>query len=170
MAAAIPGSAAMLSSSSSLSREARTSTFDTQLASSIVEDACRQCGVSMHTLATLAFAFLLAECMQTTDVCFGQVLSLRSDVHDAVDVLGPMLNTIPTRVKLQASSFDAQLESLQQTVDAARPHRHAPLRSIAVEHQRTHNSTAPLVEALLDVQQHAANDQHPIQRLNQRCC
>ena len=162
MAAAIPGSAAMLSSSASISREARTSTFDTQLASSIAEDVCRQCGVSMHTLATLVFAFLLAECMQTTDVCFGQVLSLRSDVHDAVDVLGPMLNTIPTRVKLQASSFDAQLESLQQTVDAARPHRHAPLRSIAVEHQRTHNSTAPLVEALLDVQQHAANDQHPI--------
>ena len=31
-----------------------------------------------------------------------------------------------------------------------------------MEHQRTHNSTAPLVEALLDVQQHAANDQHPI--------
>ncbi|WP_412754984.1 hypothetical protein, partial [Legionella pneumophila] len=86
---------------------------DTHIQTRDAEDMCRRVGVSMHTLATLAFAYLLAECMHTPDVCFGQVLSLRTDVHDAVDVLGPMLNTTPTRVLLQRAPFDVQLQQLQ---------------------------------------------------------
>ena len=128
--------------------------IDTHIQTRDAEDMCRRVGVSMHTLATLAFAYLLAECMHTPDVCFGQVLSLRTDMHDAVDVLGPMLNTTPTRVLLQRAPFDVQLRQLQRAIDAARPHRHASLRSIAAAHQRTHASTAPLLDALLDVQLH----------------
>ena len=128
--------------------------IDTHIQTRDAEDMCRRVGVSMHTLATLAFAYLLAECMHTPDVCFGQVLSLRTDMHDAVDVLGPMLNTTPTRVLLQRAPFDVQLQQLQCAIDAARPHRHASLRSIAAAHQRTHASTAPLLDALLDVQLH----------------
>lgn len=128
---------------------------DTHVLSRDAEDMCRRIGVSMHTLATLAFAYLLADCMHTSDVCFGQVLSLRTDMHDAVDVLGPMLNTTPTRVLLQRAPLDVQLQQLQRAIDAARPHRHAPLRSIAAAHQRTHTSSAPLLDALLDVQLHS---------------
>ena len=93
-------------------------------------------------------------------MCFGQVLSLRTDMHDAVDVLGPMLNTTPTRVLLQRAPFAVQLQQLQRAIDAARPHRHASLRSIAAAHQRTHASSAPLLDALLDVQLHTETSPH----------
>lgn len=128
--------------------------IDTNILTRDAEALCRRVGVSMHTLATLAFAYLLAECMHTPDVCFGQVLSLRTDMHDAVGVLGPMLNTTPTRVLLQRAPFDTQLQQLQRAIDAARPHRHASLRSIAAAHQQTHAYSAPLLDALLDVQHH----------------
>ena len=65
--------------------------------------ACRKIGVTMHALATLAFAELMAHCTSTADVCFGQVLSLRGDVPDADRIVGPALNTVPTRVRLQGS-------------------------------------------------------------------
>ena len=41
------------------------------------EAACARACVTMHTLATVAFAQLLAACTRRADVCFGQVLSLR---------------------------------------------------------------------------------------------
>ena len=126
----------------------------TVLTSAAVERVCQSLGVSVHAFATLAFAHVLAECTGSSDVCFGQVLSLRTDVDGGLDVLGPVLNTVPTRVALREASVRAQLQALQAQIDASRPHRHAPLRSIARAHQRTHTSPAPLIDALLDVQRH----------------
>lgn len=126
----------------------------TPLRTSDAERLCQRLGVSMHAAATLAFAHLLAEVYDSADVCFGQVLSLRGDLPHATEVLGPALNTVPTRVTLQSGTYAAQLLALQRHIDATRAHRHAPLRAIAARHQRTHTSPAPLIDALLDVQRH----------------
>lgn len=134
--------------------EACTVERATTLTSATVERVCQSLGVSVHAFATLAFAYVLAECTGSADVCFGQVLSLRSDVDGGVNVLGPILNTVPTRVQLQDARVGPQLQALQAQIDASRPHRHAPLRAITRAHQRTHTSPAPLIDALLDVQRH----------------
>ena len=119
------------------------------------EAACARACVTMHTLATVAFAQLLAACTRRADVCFGQVLSLRGDVPEAVRAIGPALNTVPTRVKLCAApSVAARLRAVQAATDALRPHRHAPLRAIAAAHARAQRTSAPLIDALLDVQRH----------------
>lgn len=135
-------------------RTACTAERATALMSPEVERVCQSLGVSVHAFATLAFACVLAECIGASDVCFGQVLSLRSDVDGGVDVLGPVLNTVPTRIVLRDTSVGEQLQALQAQIDASRPHRHAPLRAIGRAHQRTHASPAPLIDALLDVQRH----------------
>ncbi|WFD00875.1 NRPS [Malassezia yamatoensis] len=109
-----------------------------------VQQQCRSANVSMHTLASLAFARLLALCTQTPDVCFGQVVSLRADVQDADRVIGPALNTIPVRIH----TTHASLQSVQKATDNGRSHRHAPLRAI----QNTLRTPTPLIDALLDVQ------------------
>lgn len=127
-------------------------TCTTKLPRAKIERVCRSLGVTAHAFATLAFACVLSECMGTSDVCFGQVLSLRSDVQNGLDVLGPVFNTVPTRVSLCEASGAAQLRALQAQIDASRPHRHAPLRAIVRAHQCTHTSAAPLFDALLDVQ------------------
>ncbi|WFD04545.1 NRPS [Malassezia obtusa] len=106
--------------------------------------ACRTAGVSMHALATLAFAQLLAQCTRTPDVCFGQIVSLRGDVPDAERVVGPALNTVPVRIDAAAAS----LASVQAATDAGRPHRTAPLRDV----QRAVRPPRALFDALLDVQ------------------
>lgn len=115
--------------------------------------ACRKIGVTMHALATLAFAELMAHCTSTADVCFGQVLSLRGDVPDADRIVGPALNTVPTRVRLQGSVAQC-LQRVQAQTDAARPHRHAPLRAI----QKAAHAHTALVDALLDVQKIDGDD------------
>ncbi|KAI3613362.1 hypothetical protein CBS9595_004195 [Malassezia furfur] len=107
--------------------------------------ACRHAGVSMHALATLAFAQLVAHCTGTPDVCIGQVVSLRADVPDAERVVGPALNTLPVRV----DTATADVRAVQRAADAGRTHRHAPLRAI----QRAVRAPAALVDTLLDVQQ-----------------
>ncbi|WFD18637.1 NRPS [Malassezia caprae] len=139
-------------------RVACTAERATSLTSAEIVRVCQSLGVSVHAFATLAFACLLAECTGSSDVCFGQVLSLRSDVDGGVDVLGPILNTVPTRIVLSDATVGAQLQALQAQIDASRPHRHAPLRAIGRAHQRTHTSPAPLIDALLDVQRHETTE------------
>lgn len=131
-----------------------TADFHTNMPLASLQQVARAHSISMHTMVTLAFAYLLAECMGSADVCFGQVLSLRSEGPDTADVLGPMLNTVPTRICLTRTSIAQQWIALQRAIDASRPHRHAPLRTIATQHQSTHTSPAPLIDALLDVQRH----------------
>ncbi|WFD44935.1 NRPS [Malassezia psittaci] len=111
---------------------------------STLQQQCRSANVSMHTLASLAFARLLALCTQTPDVCFGQVVSLRADVQDADRVIGPALNTIPVRI----NTLNASLQSVQKATDQGRSHRHASLRAI----QNALRTPTPLIDALLDVQ------------------
>ncbi|PKI83442.1 Nonribosomal Peptide Synthase (NRPS) [Malassezia vespertilionis] len=121
---------------------------------------CRDVGVSMHALATLAFAHLLAHLHASSDVCFGQVLSLRGDVPDAERVIGPALNTVPTRIRLRGSAH-AMLRAVQDSTDAARAHRTAPLRDITACLAKQ-GLGAPLFDALLDVQHHTDEAHTPL--------
>ncbi|WFD36567.1 NRPS [Malassezia cuniculi] len=103
--------------------------------------ACQRLGVSMHTLATLAYAVLLSELTGSADVCFGQIVSLRGVFVGGERVLGPAINTIATRVRVGGAGA-AQLAALQQATDGARQFRHAALRAVRRD----------AFDALLDVQ------------------
>lgn len=96
------------------------------------ERICRELGVSVQVMANLAFAKLLAAMTESGDVVFGQVFGLRDAFDGADRILGPALNTVPTRISFDDDkrSVADQVRLLQGHNDAGRPHRRAALRDV----------------------------------------
>ena len=119
-----------------------------------VKQACAHLGVSVQVLATLAYAKLLAVETGSGDVAFGQIFGLRDLVNDGETSVGPALNTVATRVRLDQQSCSAaqQLQQMQQSNDAGRPHRKAALRDVQQAVARSSGSKPPLFDALFDFQ------------------
>ncbi|KAJ3550989.1 hypothetical protein NMY22_g88 [Coprinellus aureogranulatus] len=65
----------------------------------VVKSVLGQAGVTIQCLFQASLAMLLSSLTGSIDVVFGRVVSGRS-VPGSEDVIGPMLNTIPCRVKL----------------------------------------------------------------------
>ncbi|PWN48451.1 acetyl-CoA synthetase-like protein [Violaceomyces palustris] len=96
------------------------------------QEACRKMGVSLQVAASVAYAKLLAIETGSRDVCFGQIFGLRDSLDDAMESVGPALNTVPTRLRFESDDVSAsdQLLKAQRENDSGRPHRKAALRSI----------------------------------------
>ncbi|KAI9064453.1 hypothetical protein FKP32DRAFT_1591881 [Trametes sanguinea] len=92
--------------------------------------ACRDAEVTPQCFGQAAFAKLLAVLTGSPDVVFGRVVSGR-DVPGAEEVIGPMLNTVPCRVKLSGdASNKAVLKHVHQHNIASMAWQHASLRSL----------------------------------------
>ena len=91
---------------------------------------CQNLGVTIQTVALLAYGKSLACILGRRDVVFGHVVGGRSlPMPGADEIIGPLLNTIPSRIvfdKTYVTNKMAALE-IQRSSGDAQPHQHASL-------------------------------------------
>ncbi|MCJ1475040.1 hypothetical protein MMC13_003700 [Lambiella insularis] len=114
--------------------------------------SCKYIGVTLQTVALLAFAKSLACVSGRRDVVFGHVIGGRSFTMPGVDeVIGPLLNTIPSRVifdKTYVTNKTAAID-IQQSSGESQPHQHASLGRIQQSwRQKVGNANAELFDTL----------------------
>ncbi|TPX70384.1 hypothetical protein SpCBS45565_g01827 [Spizellomyces sp. 'palustris'] len=97
-----------------------------------VERLCRQAGTSIRAVGQAAWSILLSAYLDTPDVTFGHVVSGRTlDVPGVAQVIGPCLNTVPCRLRIdQYNSIRDLLQDIQRQYVNMLPYQHTPLRSI----------------------------------------
>ncbi|CAL1704680.1 unnamed protein product [Somion occarium] len=95
-----------------------------------IENIRRTAAVTIQSITQVAYGKLLAVLTSSRDVIFGHVVSGRS-IPGAEDVLGPMLNTIPSRIQLSDKLSNLDLTKIvhANNIDAL-PWQHASLRAI----------------------------------------
>lgn len=94
---------------------------------------CKDLGVTIQTVALLAYAKSLACHSGYRDVVFGHVVGGRSLAMPGSDeVIGPLFNTVPTRIifdRTYATNSTAAIE-IQQSSGDSQPYQHASLGTI----------------------------------------
>ncbi|KAG6874203.1 hypothetical protein C0995_003749 [Termitomyces sp. Mi166 len=99
----------------------------------LLADTLRQSQVTVQCLGQATWGKLMAELTGSADVVFGHTVSGRSS-SDAEGVIGPVLNTIPCRVRLLSGVRNIDLlRSIHRLNVDALPWQHASLRSIQRE-------------------------------------
>lgn len=94
--------------------------------------AARECGVSLGTLVTAAWAVLLHRYSGEDRVVFGAVRTCRRGTIDGADeVIGLMINTVPMRIDVAPDRLVRDwLVEVRAQLDATRAHQLAPLPDI----------------------------------------
>ncbi|KAI4270260.1 MAG: hypothetical protein LQ337_006791 [Flavoplaca oasis] len=98
-----------------------------------VLQGCKDLGVTLQTVALLAHAKSLACLSGQRDVVFGHVVGGRSiAIPDADDIVGPLFNTIPSRITLDKTfvSNESMAKDIQQSSGDAQAHQHASLARV----------------------------------------
>ena len=94
---------------------------------------CKKFGVTLQTVALLAYGKSLAYVSGHRDVVFGHVVGGRSlPIQGADGVVGPLFNTVPFRLifdKTYVTNMTAAIE-VQQSSGDSQPHQHASLGKI----------------------------------------
>ncbi|UZJ54082.1 hypothetical protein CBS101457_003402 [Exobasidium rhododendri] len=113
-----------------------------------IERKCQSIELTIQSVALLAFAKMLAVKMQRRDVVFGQVISGRSlPLEGATEIIGPLFNTLPFRVKLN-SSVESNLEAarkIQALSELAHDHQSASLREVQNDWRKEEGTSAARV-------------------------
>ncbi len=89
-------------------------------------------GMTLPTVIKAAWALLLSAHTGTQDVVFGETLTGRNIPIDGIlDMLGPTLTTVPTRIKVQAAKTVMDLlESVRHMATEVIPYQHVGLQHI----------------------------------------
>lgn len=87
---------------------------------------------TVPVLVRAAWAIVISTHTASGDVCFGETLSGRNiDLPGVVDIAGPLLSTVPTRVQVdKAMSTIQYLQSIHQSTTEMIPHLHSGLQRI----------------------------------------
>ncbi|KEQ90207.1 hypothetical protein AUEXF2481DRAFT_84135 [Aureobasidium subglaciale EXF-2481] len=109
---------------------------------------CKQQGVTLQAVCQTAWAFVLAQMVQSLDVMFGVVLAGR-DSELAEEVMFPMMNTVIMRSVLHGSRKDV-LQSIQATISDITHHQHFSLRQIQAACQGQVEASPGQTDALFD--------------------
>nr|QEO74905.1 condensation domain-containing protein [uncultured bacterium] len=112
-------------------------TRDTRLSlsaadSRLVYDTARQARVTVNTLVQGAWAVLLGRYAGERDVCFGATVAGRpGDLPGVETIIGPFLNTVPVRVRLDGRAEVVDwLRDLQRGQVESRQYEHVALNRI----------------------------------------
>jgi len=98
-----------------------------------VSELQRQCGtmdITLQTAALFSFGCSLMPIIGQRDIVFGHVVSGRSfDIHSSMNVIGPLFNTVPFRLKVESThqSIRSTLKAIQRFSLDSQPFQHAPL-------------------------------------------
>ncbi|KAH8666874.1 amino acid adenylation domain-containing protein [Xylariales sp. PMI_506] len=106
-----------------------------------IDTRLRELGVSLLALCQAAWSQTLSSVLKTPDICFGNVVSGRSISLDGIDCLvAPCFNTIPVRVKINASMSNRDLmRSCQQLNATMLQYQFTSLRKIQSHVSVTNN-------------------------------
>ncbi|KAF4455954.1 putative non-ribosomal peptide synthetase [Fusarium austroafricanum] len=90
---------------------------------SLLQSRCRDLGVTIKAALQLAWVKVLCESLYgQADIVYGEVVS--SDADDDTTVVGPTINTLPMRIKLDGSNssigVSRALKLVQENIDSAR--------------------------------------------------
>ena len=121
---------------------------------------CKDLGVTLQTIALLAYGKNLACVSGRRDVVFGHVVRGRSlAMQGANEIVGPLFNTVPFRIvfdKTYVTNKTAAIK-IQHFSGESQPHQHASLASIQQAwRQRVGDANAQLFDTLF-VFQNTAN-------------
>ncbi|PKV11645.1 non-ribosomal peptide synthetase [Xanthomonas prunicola] len=109
----------------------------------------RRLGVNASSLFHLAYAVLLARISARNDVVFGTVLFGRLSGSDGADrALGMFLNTLPLRVRIDATSVTDAVRRMQEQMAELLCHEHVALTD--VRNCSAIRAPLPLFSALLN--------------------
>lgn len=138
---------------------------DLQLTEELSErlrEVARECGGTLNTVMQAAWAVLLGRCHGREDVVFGAVRSVRRNTVPGSDTMvGLMLNTLPVRARVGASSTVRELiVALRGQAVQVRDHQHASLMEIqrATAGERLFDTLVVFENFLLDAALRAQGD------------
>lgn len=118
----------------------------------VVLRKCKELGVTLQTVALLAFGKTLASTSTRRDVVFGRLVGGRSlAVPAAEDIVGPLFNTVPFRLTFDnpADTNSNILSGIQRFSGHSLPYHHASLAHIQqIWRQRTGNAKIHLLDDL----------------------
>ncbi|CAD6589977.1 MAG: hypothetical protein ASARMPRED_004341 [Alectoria sarmentosa] len=126
----------------------------------IILRSCKDLGVTIQTVALLAYGKSLACVSGRRDVVFGHVVGGRSLAMPSADeVVGPLFNTVPSRIvfdKTYITNKSAALK-IQQSSGDSQPHQHVSLGRIQhAWRQKVGDANAQLFDTLF-IFQNTAN-------------
>ena len=97
-------------------------------------EGCKRLGVTVQSVALVAFGKTIARLSRRQDIIFGHVVSGRSlpTIIDADDVVGPLFNTIPVRIGLSKSSTTNKdvVQDIQEMTGESQIFQHASLGKV----------------------------------------
>ncbi|KAI9324351.1 hypothetical protein DFJ73DRAFT_251708 [Zopfochytrium polystomum] len=98
----------------------------------VLLDQAKTIGVTVASLAKAAWAFTLRKYQRSNDVVFGQVLAGRDAPVKGVErIVGPLLNTVPCRVRFDDENSVAEtIRHIQLEQSDVAPHSHVGLIDI----------------------------------------
>ncbi|WP_158623627.1 condensation domain-containing protein [Corallococcus llansteffanensis] len=110
--------------------------------------------LTLNTVVQGAWALVLARSQQRQEVCFGATSEVRpSEVPGIEELIGPLLNTLPVRARLDPKASAAEwLGSLQARQQEQRPFEHVPLSTL--RRWMGAPDGAPLFDSIVRFQQH----------------
>ena len=129
-------------------------------------EGCKRLGVTVQSVALVAFGKTIARLSRRQDIIFGHVVSGRSlpTIKDADDVVGPLFNTIPVRIGLSKSSTTNKdvVQDIQEITGESQIFQHASLGKVQQAwREKIDNSEAVLLDSLFVFQRHATyKDDH----------
>lgn len=125
---------------------------------------CKILGVTLQTVALLAYGKIIGSLSGRKDIVFGQIVRGRTLSPDADDIIGPLFNTISIRINLgdPAASNKTVLAKLQQQTGDAQPYQHASLIKVQQAwRELLGDSDAELLDSLFVFQKRAMSGESP---------
>ncbi|KAL8681981.1 MAG: hypothetical protein Q9186_001923 [Xanthomendoza sp. 1 TL-2023] len=120
---------------------------------------CKDFGVTVQTVALLAYAKSLASLSERRDVVFGHVVGGRSlAVPGADEIIGPLFNTVPSRLTLNKTyaTNESMAKKIQQSSGDSQAYQHASLAKVQKAwRKRVENTETQLFDSVFVFQNNA---------------
>lgn len=97
-----------------------------------LETGCNNLSATPLSVFQASWAQLLSAYLQSSDICFGTVLSGRTALLEGVEnIIGPCFNVLPIRIKVSSTRLNTDVVKIAQEANAdILAHQHTSLRQI----------------------------------------